>query len=443
MANIGSWQPDRLDTIHYIHKLAEERVGEGYSVISGCDVNEKGTPDMDVVVDSGSVYFNNVITAVAGNNVTISAADGTHDRIDVIYVDTSGVAQVHTGDALVKSDPLGNTVWTQYEQPYPKTGCPSGTIIALVYVPANDTAIGNVQIEDVAQYNIRKHAIDSTVEHDGVSGATENNFVSFDGNGLPKDSGHKDADYEDAGTAASTVGTHESNYTHSLIADHDTRHVTGGDDEIDGDKLDIDWNPTNYTPATTPSEADNADNLTAHLYGIDQELGSLAGNYRLADIPAGGWHVPDTNGAELETDTGTNGNMQRYLFDDSTEEFLEYVLKMPPDLNTSGTITFEVYGYASTAAASKYIQLKIYHSAKANGESWDVAYSSDTSGDKAISGSQDYLNNTTWTETISNLGWAANDQVRIKLSRIDTSAETDLTGDYGVTHVRIKIPVVV
>jgi len=268
MANVGSWQPDRLDTIHYIHKLAEERVGEGYSVISGCDVNEKGTPDMDVVVDSGSVYFNNVITAVAGNNVTISAADGTHDRIDVIYVDTSGVAQVHTGDALVKSDPLGNTVWTQYEQPYPKTGCPSGTIIALVYVPANDTAIGNVQIEDVAQYNIRKHAIDSTVEHDGVSGATENNFVSFDGSGLPKDSGHKDADYEDAGT----MTTHQSTYTHSLIADHDSRHITGGSDEIDGDKLDIDYTPTNYTPSTTPGEASNIDNLTAHLYGIDQEL---------------------------------------------------------------------------------------------------------------------------------------------------------------------------
>lgn len=268
MANVGSWQPDRLDTIHYIHKLAEARVGDGYSVISGCDVNENGTPDMDVVVDSGSVYFNNVITPVSGNSVTISTADGTNDRIDVIYIDASGVAQVHTGDALVKSDPLGNSIWTQYEQPYPKTGCPAGVIIALVYVPANDTAIGNAQIEDIAQYNIRKHAIDSVVEHTGVSGATENNFVSFDANGLPKDSGHKDADYEDAGA----VSGHEGTYSHSLIANHDTRHVTGGDDEIDGDKLDIDWNPSNYTPSDTPTEATSVDNLTAHLYGIDQKL---------------------------------------------------------------------------------------------------------------------------------------------------------------------------
>ena len=154
MANVGSWQPDRFDTIHYIHKLAEARVGEGYSVISGCDVHENGTPDMDVVVDSGEIFYGDVYKTVAGNNVTISAADGTNDRIDVIYVDSSGVAQVHTGDALPVSDPLGNTVWTQYESPYPKTGCPAGVIIALVYVPANDTSIENAQIEDIAQYNL-------------------------------------------------------------------------------------------------------------------------------------------------------------------------------------------------------------------------------------------------------------------------------------------------
>ena len=58
--------------------------------------------------------------------------------------------------------------------------------------------------------------------------------------------------------------------------DHASRHPTGGADEIDGDKLDIDWDPSNYTPATTPSEADSVDNLTAHLYGIDQALPKLA-----------------------------------------------------------------------------------------------------------------------------------------------------------------------
>lgn len=53
---------------------------------------------------------------------------------------------------------------------------------------------------------------------------------------------------------------------------HAADHITSGSDEVDGDKLDIDFNPSNYTPATTPGEADSVDNLTAHLYGIDQQF---------------------------------------------------------------------------------------------------------------------------------------------------------------------------
>jgi hypothetical protein len=56
---------------------------------------------------------------------------------------------------------------------------------------------------------------------------------------------------------------------------HAATHARGGSDEIDGDTIEIDWNPTNYTPATTPAEVTNVDELTAHLYGIDQALNTL------------------------------------------------------------------------------------------------------------------------------------------------------------------------
>ena len=76
-----------------------------------------------------------------------------------------------------------------------------------------------------------------------------------------------------------------SNDWHSTSAAHAAAHLTGGADEIDGDKIDIDWTPSNYTPATTPSEADSVDNLTAHLYGIDQELASSGGaDYVTTDV---------------------------------------------------------------------------------------------------------------------------------------------------------------
>lgn len=56
------------------------------------------------------------------------------------------------------------------------------------------------------------------------------------------------------------------------LTGHAADHERAGSDEIDGDHLGITWNPTNYTPSTAPAEAANLDDLTAHLYGIDQFL---------------------------------------------------------------------------------------------------------------------------------------------------------------------------
>ena len=60
---------------------------------------------------------------------------------------------------------------------------------------------------------------------------------------------------------------------------HALTHVDGGADEINGDLIDITWNPTNYTPDATPSEANDVDDLTAHLAGIDTVLGTLGGSF--------------------------------------------------------------------------------------------------------------------------------------------------------------------
>ena len=57
-------------------------------------------------------------------------------------------------------------------------------------------------------------------------------------------------------------------------ADHAPSHITSGTDEIDGDKLDIDWTPVNYTPTVT-AQSDNVDHLSSHLSGIDILLGNI------------------------------------------------------------------------------------------------------------------------------------------------------------------------
>ena len=65
----------------------------------------------------------------------------------------------------------------------------------------------------------------------------------------------------------------------------DTAPVTVGADGVgvdvgtlDGDHLDIDFTPSNYTPATTPAEAADVDDLAAHLQGIDTALSGSAGS---------------------------------------------------------------------------------------------------------------------------------------------------------------------
>ena len=155
------------------------------------------------------------------------------------------------------------------------------------------------------------------------------------------------------------------------------------------------------------------------------------------DFPAGSWDYPSTNFAPWDTDAGSNGNIRRQLFDDTTEEFIEAQIELPSSV--SGTVTFDAYGYAVTATASKNIRFKIYHSAKADGENWDAAYATLSSGDLACDGTQDQLDRFTWTDTVSGLGWSANEQVRIKLSRIAPGSD-NLSGDYGLTHLRITLP---
>jgi len=59
------------------------------------------------------------------------------------------------------------------------------------------------------------------------------------------------------------------------VGAHASNHTTGGSDEIDGDQIDIDFTPSNYTPSTTPSEASNVDHLTAHLAGIDDAIADV------------------------------------------------------------------------------------------------------------------------------------------------------------------------
>ena len=61
---------------------------------------------------------------------------------------------------------------------------------------------------------------------------------------------------------------------------------------IDGDKLDITWNPTNYTP-TDVAETDDVDDLSAHLKGIDTAIGLTSPNNLMNSLVTSSSYITD------------------------------------------------------------------------------------------------------------------------------------------------------
>ena len=148
-----------------------------------------------------------------------------------------------------------------------------------------------------------------------------------------------------------------------------------------------------------------------------------------------------TSFAPLETLSGAVAQVRTYVrsFDDTVPEYAAGKFQVPGEINTSGTVTFRAYIMAKTGAASKNVQLRFGHYSPNDSASYTGAFTNEDSGDKAIDATQDDLTEATWTETVSNLSWAANDLVYFRLGRIDASAN-DLSGDMYLHHFCVEIP---
>jgi hypothetical protein len=124
--NQSIWMQTDIDALVAGHR------GEG--VISGCDVTAQGVPNMTVAVASGKVRVSQTIVPVTAGNVTISAANPTNPRIDLVVVNNAGTKSAVTGTAAAN----------------PKApALPANSVLlAMVYVPASATSIPSNLITD-------------------------------------------------------------------------------------------------------------------------------------------------------------------------------------------------------------------------------------------------------------------------------------------------------
>lgn len=125
-ANQAIWMQTDIDAV--VTGVA----GDG--VVSGCAVTAQGTPDMTVAVAAGEIRIGNLNIGVAAGNGTIATADATNPRIDLVSINSSGAIVVTAGTAAA--------------QPKAPALPASSALLAMVYVPAGDTAIQSNQIID-------------------------------------------------------------------------------------------------------------------------------------------------------------------------------------------------------------------------------------------------------------------------------------------------------
>lgn len=110
-------------------------IGRTDVVLSGGAVSANASPNLNLPVEKSGVLTNGVLKAVAASNVTISAANSSYPRLDMVVVDNTGALQVRAGTPSVAPSPPalnGNDV-----------------ALACVFIPQAATTVVSNQIVDM------------------------------------------------------------------------------------------------------------------------------------------------------------------------------------------------------------------------------------------------------------------------------------------------------
>jgi len=165
------------------------------------------------------------------------------------------------------------------------------------------------------------------------------------------------------------------------VSNHSSRHILSGSDEIDGDQIAIDYNPSNYIPDFSITEATSSKHLSAHLAGIDNSLTSItfgsnfnysessgsfsttsntfqrAHRMNVPDIPTGlyriGWNYFWRIG------TTSQNIIVRIQTNDIVDLVSPYHSEEPKDAKSDQNIPASGYKYVNLSSGSHFIDIDI------------------------------------------------------------------------------------
>ncbi len=193
-------------------------------------------------------------------------------------------------------------------------------------------------VDDASSAATTPHGLDSTA-HIGITG-TEDNFMSIDVDGLPKDSTYNATDFESSGA----VSTHESTYDHTDL--HEENH------SLDG---------TTHTGIT--GTEDNFMSLDSN--GLPKDSGYKASDFGgIGDGP---------HGLDSTTHIGISGTVDNFMSidvdglpKDSTFSYLDFKRKSKYTLDVGYNAEYSTISDAITAASSltdatTFVRIRVDH----------------------------------------------------------------------------------
>lgn len=141
----------------------------------------------------------------------------------------------------------------------------------------------------------------------------------------------------------------------------------------------------------------------------------------------------------ISKDAGTNVDQLAVLFDSATDECRSVTFKVPSDVASGSTITFRALWY-STATSGDVMWDFRHTSGDTEGESWDDSLTTEVAAADTVQGTTKLITVTTWTETLTNLGWAANDLVTGVFCRDANNGSDTMSADAYAIGFGVEIP---
>jgi hypothetical protein len=153
------------------------------------------------------------------------------------------------------------------------------------------------------------------------------------------------------------------------------------------------------------------------------------------------WHPDDFSSAvvtgiaapTLSTEAGTNVTVSKLVYPDANDACKGVQLNVPENVTSSAGVRFSIYSYpAADNAGSLAVRWVLKYYDLADAGLWDTALTDEVQLDSGYSAQTARVEEESWSETLSDLGWSAGNYVTLFLCRDPDHADDDLGQDVNL-----------